>query len=154
MVALRAMLQVMTGGQAAMLAPTGARHQRYEKITAALGPLAEPRQASAGTPWPRASPCSRAARPCPRRGPCWTSPAGPPGSWVGAPAHPGPRRSVQLRGPRAGRGGRAAPFGVEQRDALRGKAASTPHTLRDDRHAHSAHRGHHGLRGPGRLHPA
>ena len=128
-VALRAMLQVVdNGGQAAMLAPTEVlATQHYEKITSALGPLAEP-GVLGGDPRATGVTLLTGSMSVPaRRKALLDIASGASGIVVGT--HALIQETVQFADLGLAVVDEQHRFGVEQRDALRGKAGSTPHTL-------------------------
>lgn len=128
-VALRAMLQVVDhGGQAAMLAPTEVlATQHYEKITSALGPLAEP-GVLGGDPRATGVTLLTGSMSVPaRRKALLDIASGASGIVVGT--HALIQETVQFADLGLAVVDEQHRFGVEQRDALRGKAGSAPHTL-------------------------
>ena len=128
-VALRAMLQVVDhGGQAAMLAPTEVlATQHYEKITAALGPLAEPGRLGGDSLATGVTLLTGSMSVPARRRALLDIASGASGIVVGT--HALIQENVQFADLGLAVVDEQHRFGVEQRDALRGKAASTPHTL-------------------------
>ena len=128
-VALRAMLQVVdNGGQAAMLAPTEVlATQHYEKITSALGPLAEP-GVLGGDPRATGVTLLTGSMSVPaRRKALLDIASGASGIVVGT--HALIQETVQFAELGLAVVDEQHRFGVEQRDALRDKAGQVPHTL-------------------------
>ena len=130
-VAIRAMLQVVdAGGQAALLAPTEVlAQQHYRSITGMLGPLARRRPARRGRARDRRDPAHRLDRARPRRRAALADVfTGDAGIVIGT--HALLEEQVQFADLGLVVIDEQHRFGVEQRDALRAKAADNrPHVL-------------------------
>ncbi|UNX53860.1 ATP-dependent DNA helicase RecG [Georgenia sp. TF02-10] len=128
-VALLAMLQVVdAGGQAALLAPTEVLAQQHHRsITALLGPLAEAGLLGGAEHATRVALLTGSQGATARRQALAAAASGEAGIVIGTHALLG--EQVQLADLGLVVVDEQHRFGVEQRDALRGKAATTPHLL-------------------------
>ncbi|GEC99790.1 ATP-dependent DNA helicase RecG [Kocuria varians] len=128
-VALRAMLQIVdAGGQAAMLAPTEVlATQHHEKITRALGPLAMPGRLGGDDHATEVTLLTGSMGATARRKALLDIASGAAGIVVGT--HALIQEAVQFADLGLAVVDEQHRFGVEQRDALRDKAGTSPHTL-------------------------
>lgn len=128
-VALRAMLQVIdAGGQAALLAPTEVlAHQHHRSITAMLGPLAEGGMLGGAENGTRVALLTGSMSAPAKKKALAQAASGEAGIVIGTHALLG--EHVQLADLGLVVVDEQHRFGVEQRDALRAKATSTPHLL-------------------------
>lgn len=128
-VALRAMLQVIdAGGQAALLAPTEVlAAQHYQSITRTLGPLAEGGMLGGAVDGTRVVLLTGSMTTAQRREALLAAASGDAGIVIGT--HALLSENVQFYDLGLIVVDEQHRFGVEQRDALRGKAAAAPHML-------------------------
>lgn len=129
LVALRAMLQVIdAGGQAALLAPTEVlAAQHYQSITRTLGPLAEGGMLGGAVDGTRVVLLTGSTSTAQRRQAMLEAASGDAGIVIGT--HALLSEHVQFFDLGLIVVDEQHRFGVEQRDALRAKAAATPHVL-------------------------
>ena len=128
-VAMRAMLQVVdAGGQAALLAPTEVlAAQHYRTVTALLGPLAQAGMLGGGDRGTRVALLTGSQGVPARRAALLDARSGTAGIVIGT--HALLQENVEFFDLGLVVVDEQHRFGVEQRDALRGKAAQPPHVL-------------------------